>query len=114
MSTIASRLLAFARAIGRWLLERLARRGANMLIGYMAGKIDDFARRKDAAAKRGNERRVRWLTGRIRRWTSARNWLIKHEAEASIRVAKEAMELAKRAGIPVVAPGESERSALAA
>lgn len=107
MSTIAKRLLDFARRIGRWLLERLARRGAVKVIGYLLGKVDDFERRKAGAAKRGNLRRVSWLTGRISRWKAAAAWLAKHEASVGT-VIDEACKAATAANIPVCSANERE------
>lgn len=73
MSTaIRMGLIAWAKKIGRWLIERLAKTAVVHLIGYIRGKIDDFSRRR---ARAKTERRKRWLLGRMRRWTAAANWL---------------------------------------
>ncbi len=75
---IRKALLRFARRIGRWIIEHLARRGAVMLRGYMGGKIDDFRRRLKSAQ---TERRRIWLRGRIRRWSAVLRWLEANTAE---------------------------------
>jgi hypothetical protein len=106
MPTIAKRLLLLARRIGRWILERLSRRGVTMLIGYMSGKVDDFRRRLAAAKKRGNARRVGWLTGRISRWSAAVRFLVRHQQEILDSVIREAEALASR--LPLVSDLERE------
>lgn len=73
MSTaIRMGLIAWAKKIGRWLLQHLAAHGLDLLRGYMNGKIGDFKRR---LARAKTDRRKAWLRGRIRRWTAALRWL---------------------------------------
>lgn len=76
MNTLATELreaiIKFAKKIGRWIVEHLVKRGAEMLRGYMLGKIEDFRRRR---AKTTRPRRKRWLDGRIRRWSAVAKWL---------------------------------------
>lgn len=96
----------FLKAIGRWILSFARRRGIPLLLGYMAGKIEDFERRWKRAR---TDRRRRWLRGRIRRWTNAANWLHDH----GVALHEEALEQFDRlaARIPMVAPGERKAAA---
>lgn len=83
MTTTAKGLIRIARAIGRWILRRLIRKGIDLVVGYMDGKIDDFQRRKGRAR---TQRRVRWLAGRIRRWKAALRWLIRQRRSITRRI----------------------------
>ena len=49
MTTIAKGLIRIARSIGRWILQRIIRKGVDRILGYIDGKLDDFARRKERA-----------------------------------------------------------------
>ena len=101
MSTaIRKGLLAWARKLGRWIIERLGRFLADRLAAYMLGKVDDF-RRRYARARSG--RRKRWLSGRIKRWTAAAHWLIANQRGLLSCAASEFDALAKgeAKGIPV-------------
>ena len=95
-------LRRIARAIGRWLLRHLVERGVARLVGYLDGKIGDFKRRR---ARARTQRRKRWLTGRIRRWSAAMNWLVEHRTRITTTVAKAAEAAA--ASLPMRAKGEA-------
>lgn len=101
MSTaLKNGLLAWAKRIGRWIIERLSRFAANALAHYMLGKVDDFRRR---LAKAKTERRREWLKGRIARWNRAANWLIERSDDLNRCVLSEFDQLAKgdARGIPM-------------
>lgn len=105
MTTIAKELIGLARRIGRWLLNRIIRRGADALGHYMVERADGVFRQRLARAKKaGNKRRVRWLTGRIKRWTKAGWWLISWASQVATCITSEADTLlAKAKGLPLVA-----------
>lgn len=103
MTTLQRGLIRIARAIGRWILRRIIAKGIDRLVGYMDGKIDDFERRLGRAK---TERRTRWLTGRIRRWTNALAWLERRRAAISAKLVRFVDdEVGSR--IPTVANDES-------
>ena len=103
MNPAVATLIRFARAIGRWLLKHLLRRGATMLRGYMLGKIDDFWRRLSRAR---TPRRKRWLKSRIARWQVVTDWLGEKHVDMAGRFAEEADSLV--GDIPMVAAAERE------
>lgn len=72
MTTLVRGLIRIARALGRWILRRLIRRGIDLVLGYLDGKIEDFQRRKGRAR---SDLRRRWLAGRVRRWRNVFRWL---------------------------------------
>lgn len=88
-------LIELAKRIGRWLIEHLAMHGLQMLLGYMNGKIGDFRRRivriQKFTKKPSNRtaRRIRWLEGRIARWTNAMSWLKKNAPSLTDAAVKE-------------------------
>lgn len=106
--------------LGRWILERLARKGLDRLRYYMDDKIDDFqrrlsrlvARRKRVKTRRGRRFeienwRVHWLRGRIKRWRLALKWL--SESTQAQKLKGEVIDLAlerARREIPEHAPDE--------
>jgi len=106
-------LLEIARAIGRWAIEKLAYRTAQWLIHYMEGRVEVFLERRRRAMRRGNDSRVEWLDGRIKRWGAAIRWLRSHVqslAKASVRAYCQVTNAALRE-IPRVAAGERYRRA---
>lgn len=104
MTTIAKELIGLARRIGRWLLNRIIRAGATQLGWYMIERTGVFAKRRERAKKAGNKRRVRWLTGRIKRWEKAGWWLLAWSGEVATCITSEADTLlAKAKGLPLVA-----------
>lgn len=76
LEAVRAGIVSLAKAIGRWIVEFLAEHGVDILIGYMIGKVSDFRRR---LARAVSQRRRRWLTGRISRWTLAVEWLREHK-----------------------------------
>jgi hypothetical protein len=98
MSTLVLALIDLAVQLGRWILERLAKRGFSKLIGYMDGKIDDFARR---LARARTNRRKRWLRGRIDRWTRAMAWLEANSSKAAKRTIDEVCKLPEVQRLPL-------------
>lgn len=80
-------LIRIARALGRWILRQLIRRGIELVLGYMDGKIDDFKRRR---ARARCEHRRRWLAGRIRRWSAAFRWLDRQRRKITRRIVEAA------------------------
>lgn len=104
MTTIAKELIALARRIGRWLLNRVIRVGANRLGWYMIERAESvFTKRLARAKKAGNKRRVRWLTGRIARWKKAGSWLVAWSKDVAECVTNEVDTLvAKTKGLPLI------------
>lgn len=99
-------LIAIARRIGRWIVQRLAKTAITKLIGYMEGKIEDFGRR---LARAKTEHRKVWMRGRIKRWSIAAAWLTSKSAAIAACTAKQLSEvdtLVKAKGIPVIAECE--------
>lgn len=88
-------------AIGRWLLNTARRRGVPMLVGYMLERVEVFKRRLGRAR---TSRRMKWLRGRIRRWTAAARWLTQHARELNARALRECERLAAK--IPETSPME--------
>jgi hypothetical protein len=88
-------------AIGRWLLGVVRRRGIPILVGYMLERIEVFRARLRRAK---TDRRMKWLRGRIRRWTAAAKWLTAHASDLHERALEQYEKLSAR--IPEVAPGE--------
>lgn len=103
MSTLVTALIELAVRIGRWVLERLAKRGFGRLIGYMEGKVDDFERR---LARSKSARRKRWLRGRIDRWTCAVAWLEAHSSKVAGKVVREVCRLPEVQKLPLKAACE--------
>lgn len=112
-------LRKYALQIGRWLIETIAEEGLRGLVIYMRQRVKVFARRKArvVARRRRNKSkrgkrfevenwRVRWLSGRIRRWNTAIAWLqSKAAAKLKGKLIDLAVERAKRE-IPEEAPDE--------
>jgi hypothetical protein len=102
---VLSGFISILRSIGRWIVEHLAQKGLNLLIGYMDGKIGDFQRRRDRPLVA--KWRVKWLNGRIARWTAAIKWLRAHSSACTQAAAKALIEKnADVAKCPVVGIGE--------
>lgn len=59
-AAIISGLVRWAKRVGRWLLRRLARRGAVKLIASLEIKIDELEERRDVARGRKVYRARRW------------------------------------------------------
>lgn len=109
MTTIAKQLIAWGMQIGRWLLERVIRRGAMFIGSYMVERAESvFAKRLAAArkrlksaktdvAKRRLNRKIRFLKGRIDRWTRAGSWLIAWATPVAKCVANEVDSLTRAA-----------------
>ena len=91
------------RAIGRWVIRRVRRKGAQRIAYYMEERIDVFrARLKRARSKR----RKHWLQGRIRRWGHAMRWLHRHAVKLNAAAARVLEDAAERARIPLNAAAE--------
>lgn len=76
MSTrIREGLIKWAIAIGRRLINWLARKAIRLLVPWMRERVEVFRIR---LARAKTDRRQRWLEGRIKRWTLAANWLERH------------------------------------
>lgn len=108
--------------LGRWVIERLARRGLARLRYYMEDKIEDFerrvarvsARRRRIKVKRGprydvENWRVLWLRSRIKRWKLALKWLSSSRAEKLRGKAIDMAAARAERQIPEQAPGEDFR-----
>lgn len=90
MSTIAKQLIEWGLQVGRWLVERVLRRGAYIIGAYILERAESvFPRRlalarkrlkkaTNAVARRRLNRRIRILKGRIERWTKAGQWLMNY------------------------------------
>lgn len=100
--SLTTAILRIARAIGRWVLERLVARGLEILLGYMAGKVDDFCLR---LSRTKSPQRRAWLRGRIRRWRKAIEVLLEFRRQLPGRE-KDLLREAERQAVPIVAPGE--------
>lgn len=106
-------IIRIATAIGRWVVEHIAARGIELLLGYMDGKIMDFKRRRDRPLVA--KWRVKFLNGRIARWTAAVKWLRANSRSLTQKAAAEAVKASEKlAALPIVAPGEREKSKKAA
>lgn len=102
MSAIAAELIGIARRIGRWVLERLLKRGAERLGAYMLERAESVFTARLRRAK--TERRKRWLRGRIARWKKAGAWLLAWASDVATCIAGEADALlAKAKGLPLQA-----------
>ena len=102
-TTIRDGLIKLAKRVGKWLLEKLAKLLAHLFRGYVAGKIDDFKRRKKNT--RTARKRAR-LDGKIRRWTAILRWMDEHIDDVAACTGEQFDELAKAAElrrVPMVA-----------
>lgn len=91
------------RAIGRWIIRRVRRNGAQRIAWYMAERVEVFRGRLKRAR---SSRRKRWLRGRIRRWQHAYRWLHRHAHDLNAGAAKVFEAAAHAAGIPLNAAAE--------
>jgi hypothetical protein len=110
MTTIVSELIGIARRVGRWVINRLIKRGAMRLGAYMIERAEGVFTERLKRAK--TARRKRWLRGRIRRWQKAGAWLMAWAADVARCVANEAdYLLAKAKRLPIRAKCETLRGA---
>jgi hypothetical protein len=104
MTQVAAEIIAIARRIGRWILERLLKVAGRRLGFYMLERTEVFAERLKRAK---TERRKRWLRGRIKRWEKAGAWLLANSDDVSKCISEEADTLiAKSKGLPLYAKCE--------
>lgn len=109
MTNIANELIAIAIKIGRWVLERVLKRGAVRLGHYLLERAEAL-RQKLKRAK--TARKKRWLRGKIKRRERAGGWLLAWASDVSKCVAEEAEQLALHgAKLPLVANCEKYRRA---
>lgn len=102
MTEIAKNLIAIGRRIGRWVLERLIKRGAIRLGHYMIERAETVFTARLKRAK--TARRKRWLRGRITRWKRAGTWLLAWASDVAKCMVNEADTLlAKAKGLPLIA-----------
>ena len=90
-------------AIGRWLVSKVRKFGAQKLAAYMELRVDVFEERLGRARR---NRRKKWLRGRIRRWNAAIAWLRSNARKLNKKVADEIDKLAIGARIPTRVPVE--------
>lgn len=96
------------KAIGRWIIRRVIRKGAHVIGYYMAERIEVFRARLKRAR---SSRRKRWLRGRIKRWSTAVRWLHRNARRINSATACALEAMAESAGIPLKSPEERWRAA---
>lgn len=72
LSSIWRSLYRVMSRLGRWVLERIAKRGVARIADYLEERAAVIAQRKTRVR---TELRKRWLTARIKRWRAAAQWL---------------------------------------
>lgn len=105
MSTIVRGLIRIAAAIGRWLLDLAARRGAAFLRAYIEERIGVFRARLGRAQT--NRRRL-WLQSRIRRWSAAARWLKAKAGDLDDKAIRAVCQLPQVKALPISAVCEEE------
>lgn len=104
-------LRKFMIRIGKWLFGVLTGEGARFLIRYMHQRVRVFKKRLERVKARRWSRkwRVRFLTGRIMRWTIAANWLEAKQADLKPKVV-DAMAKKLDETIPEDSPWEDPKA----
>lgn len=105
---IVSLLIDIARAIGRWVVKRLANLGMKRGVAWIEGRIGVFRKRLARAVKNGWALRERWLDGRISRWLRARAWILKNQKKIEDKAVRAYCKLSDTAlaKVPYYAPAE--------
>jgi hypothetical protein len=103
MNTLVSALIDIAVRIGKAIVRRLAKWALDRVVGWMWRKIAGFKRGWLAARIEDNKRRMRWLAGRISRWSKAAEWVEKRALKTLREAAQEACKLPAFAKLPEVA-----------
>ncbi len=89
--------------IGRWVIQRLRKWGAQSLAIYMRIRVEVFEGRLGRARAKW---RKKWLHGRIRRWLKVADWLEHNAKKVNTKVADKLEVLAIADRIPVNSPWE--------
>lgn len=93
MTTLVALVIDLAIQIGKAIVRRLAKWTLKRLVTWMRKRVGIFKDRWNHARIEGNQRRMRWLMGRIERWTHAADWLEQNAMETLREAAREACEL---------------------
>ena len=93
MNTLVLALIDIAIRITKWIVRNLARWTLRRVVSWMRKRVVKFKERWQRAYLENNERRVKWLAGRIERWTKAADWIEERALQGLREAAKKACEL---------------------